>query len=257
MIRTGEKEHIVSFIVPALNEELNLPSLFERLLVLEEKLGLASEILVIDDSSKDGTLRVAQEAANLHPQIRPFRKPLPHGLGRSIRFGLQLAEGKIAVVVMADGVDPLETAVPEFCKKILDEGCHLVLLSRYSDLHDSKTIPFSYKLGHVLFRFFTFTLLGIPYRDTTYAFRAFDIEFVRRLNLRSDAFEISPEITFKSYFASGRIGEVAGRQTRRVRGKSSFLFSKAALGYGRVLAEGFAMRLRRMCTTAVARCARP
>jgi len=239
----SHNQPILSFIVPALNEELNLPPLFERLLALEETLGLASEILVIDDSSTDGTLRVAQEAAALHPQIRPFRKPLPRGIGRGIRAALEMAEGRMGVVVMADGVDPLEKSVPEFCIKIFEEGCHLVLLSRYTHSHDSKTIPVSYKFSHALFRFFTSRVMGMPYPDTTYAFRAFDIEFVKKLNLCSDGFEISPEVTFKTFFSGGKIGEIPGKQTTRVRGKSKFIFSKAVFGYGRVLAEGLGMRL--------------
>lgn len=245
MATTNQQQPLVSFIVPVLNEELNLPPLFERLLDVEERIGLPVEILVIDDFSDDGTLRVAHEAGRLHPQIRSFRKPLPHGIGRAIRAGLELAKGRMGVVVMADGVDPLEKAVPEFCRKILEEGCHLVLLSRYTDQKDSKTIPLSYKLYHVLFRFLTSNCLGIPYRDTTYAFRAFDIEFVRSLGLRSDGFEISPELTIKTFFSGGRIGEVTGYQTRRVRGKSKFLFSRAMRGYARVLVEGFNMRLIR------------
>ena len=251
----GDNRPIVSFIVPALNEELNLPPLFKRLLALERKLGLASEILVIDDSSTDGTLRVAQEAARLHPQIRPFHKPLPHGLGCGVRAAIRLAKGKIGVVVMADGVDPMENTVPEFCKKILEEGCHLVLLSRYTDVCDAKSIPRSYRFCHTVFRFCTSTVLGIPYLDTTYAFRAFDVQFVKRLNLRSDGFAISPELTFKTHFSGGKIGEVSGRQTRRVRGESKFLFSKAALPYAKVLAEGFVMRLQRRYMAALGKSA--
>jgi len=246
----NSQQPLVSFIIPALNEELNLPPLFERLLDVEERIGLPIEILVIDDFSDDGTLRVAQEAGRLRPQIRSFRKAPPRGIGRAIRAGLELAKGSMGVVVMADGVDPLEKAVPEFCKKILEEGCHLVLLSRYTDRNDSKTIPLSYKLYHVLFRFLTSNCLGIPYRDTTYAFRAFDIEFVRSLNLRSDGFEISPELTIKTFFSGGRIGEVTGYQTRRTQGKSKFLFSKVMRGYARVLVEGLNMRLSRAHTKA-------
>lgn len=240
-----ESNPTVSFIVPALNEQFNLPRLFERLLALGDRLDHGIEIVVVDDSSNDQTLEIAHAAAKLHPEIRVFSKPLPHGLGRGIRFSLQHARGRIAIVAMADGVDPLEEAVPKFCEKILSEGCHLVLLSRYCANADADTIPFSYKFFHVIFRLCTRYLLGIHYRDTTYAFRAIDLEFVRRLGLSGDAFEISPEITFKTYFAGGRIGEVAGRQTRRVHGKSNFIFTKAARGYVRVLLQALGMRLSR------------
>jgi dolichol-phosphate mannosyltransferase len=234
---------IVSFIVPALNEELNLPFLFERLLAIQAKLGLASEILVVDDASDDRTFDVARAASETHPQIRPVRKPLPHGLGSGVRAGLAHARGRVGIVVMADGVDPLEDAVPRFCEKVLREGCQLVLLSRYVDPGDADSIPASYKVFHRVFRLFTGRMLGIPYPDTTYAFRAFDLDFARKLGLRSTGFEISPEITFRAYFAGAKIGEVPGRQTRRVRGRSTFRFARVALAFGRVLIEGVLMRL--------------
>jgi glycosyltransferase involved in cell wall biosynthesis len=233
----------VSFIVPALNEELNLPFLFERLLSIQAKLGLPSEILVVDDASVDRTFEVARAAAETHPEIRPIRKPLPHGLGSGVRVGLEHARGRVGIIVMADGVDPLEDAVPRFCEKVLREGCQLVLLSRYVEPGDADSIPASYKVFHRIFRFFTGTVLGIPHPDTTYAFRAFDLDFVRSLGLRSTGFEISPEITFRAFFSGARIGEVPGRQTRRVRGRSTFRFARVTLSFARVLIEGLLMRL--------------
>jgi dolichol-phosphate mannosyltransferase len=233
---------MVSFVIPALNEELNLPPLFERLLRIESELDVACEILVVDDASEDGTLRVSEEAGAAHPQIRGLHKPLPHGVGRGVRFGLEHARGSMVVVVMADGVDPLETAVPEFVRLVLHDGCRLVLLSRYVNDEDSASIPLSYKIFQAVFRFVTMRMMGQPFRDTTYAFRAFDTAFARSLDLRSDGFEISPEITFRAYFSGAKIGEVAGQQTRRVRGVSNFRFSGVAVGYARVLAHGLFMR---------------
>jgi hypothetical protein len=144
---------------------------------------------------------------------------------------------------MADGVDPLEDAVPCFCHKVLHEDCRLVLLSRYTKPGDARSIPGSYKIFHGFFRFLTRWILGIPQSDTTYAFRAFDVDWMRSLPLRAAGFEISPEITFRTFFAGARIGEVTGRQTRRVRGQSSFRFGRVAPGYVWVVILGILLRL--------------
>jgi glycosyltransferase involved in cell wall biosynthesis len=238
-----EDQPVVSFIVPALDEALNLPPLFERLRAVHAALGLPCEILVVDDASTDDTLAVARAAGGAHPEIRALHKPLPHGLGRAVRAGIEQARGRVGIVVMADGVDPLEEAVPQLCQRILRDGCQLALLTRYTDPRDAASIPSSYRILHRLFRLFTSRLLGLPYADTTYAFRGFDLDYVRRLGLRSTGFELSPEITFRTHFAGGRIGEVAGRQTRRVRGKSNFRFTRVAPGYARVLGEACLMRV--------------
>jgi dolichol-phosphate mannosyltransferase len=228
--------------VPALNEEHNLPPLTDRLLAVEKALGHSCEILIVDDASDDNTYAVGCELAQHHGQVRVVHRDLPRGLGNAVRTGLAAARGYLGVVVMADGVDPLESALPEFCTKIMNEGCDLVLLSRYLEPGDADTIPFSYKFLHWGFRWLTRYALGIRFRDATYAFRAFKVDFLRSLGLRSKKFEISPEITFRTIFAGGKVGEVRGRQTRRVRGKSKFQFSKAFWGYTRVLLEACWLR---------------
>jgi glycosyltransferase involved in cell wall biosynthesis len=241
----------VSFIVPALNEQDNLAPLVERLLAIERDRRLPCEILIVDDSSNDATYEVGSRLAEQRPQVKVLHKEPPRGIGGAIRHALPHLRGRVAVVVMADGVDPLEEAVPQFSDKILKEGCHLVLLSRYATPADSASIPFSYKFFQFGYRFLTRFALGIKYRDTTYAFRAFDAPFARGLGLKSCGFEISPEITFKVILAGGKVGEVAGSQTRRLRGKSKFRFGRAFGGYSRVFLEAFYLRLRNIGRLAV------
>lgn len=233
----------VTFIVPALNEQDNLAPLVDRLTALDEA-SRPCEVIIVDDASTDATYECGLRLAEHNPKIKILHKEPPRGIGHAIRHALPHARGKLAVVVMADGVDPLETAVPQFSNQILGEGMHLVLLSRYTAPSDSDSIPFSYKFFQFGFRFLTKYGLGIPFPDTTYAFRAFDTDFVRSLGLKSGGFEISPEITFKVILAGGKVGEVSGRQTRRVRGKSKFRFFKAFRGYSGVILEGFYLRLR-------------
>jgi dolichol-phosphate mannosyltransferase len=234
---------IVTFIVPARNEEENLGPLVARLAAIE-RTSYACEILIIDDASSDATYEVGTQLAMREPRVRILHKEKPQGIGRAIQYALPYVRGSLAIIVMADGVDPLETAVPQFCHKILKEGCDLVLLSRYTAASDSDSIPFTYKFFQSAYRFLTRYALSIRFRDTTYAFRAFDPKFVRNLGLKSGGFEISPEMTFKVIFAGGSVGEVSGRQTRRVSGKSKFRFVRAFPGYTRVLLEAFYLRFR-------------
>jgi len=234
---------VVTFIIPALNEQDNLAPLMERLIAIEQE-SRPCEIVIVDDASVDATYERGLQLAEQDSRIRVLHKAQPRGLGLAVRHALPHVRGKLAVVVMADGVDPLETAVPQFCDKILLEGCHLVLLSRYTAAADSDSIPFSYKFFQSIFRLLTKYGLGIPFRDTTYAFRAFDADFVRKLGLKGEGFEISPETTFKVILAGGKVGEVPGRQTRRIRGKSKFRFLRAFRGYSRVVLEGFYLRWR-------------
>lgn len=234
----------LSLIIPALNEEQNLRSLVEKLETMLDKNNLSAEILIVDDCSDDYTFKEALEIEKQHGRVRALHKGLPRGIGGGIGYGIAHAQGRMGVVVMGDGVDPIET-IPEFKKRILDEGNHLALLSRYMAPEDSHTIPLAYKICHSGFRFCSRLLIGIELKDMTYAYRAFDLSYVKNLNLESRGFEISPEITLKTHLYGGRICEIKGSQGRRIKGESKFTFTKSGPGYVRILLKAFLYRLTR------------
>ena len=233
----------ISIIIPCLNEEQNIQILLEKINFVLICYKLSAEILIIDDCSDDYTFREAFVLQKKYSNVRALHKGLPRGIGGSIRFGIKHATGRVGIVVMGDCVDPLH-AIPDFRDKIINEKYNLVLLSRYLNPEDSTNIPFSYKFYHWSFRLLCRILLGIKIRDITYAFRAFDIDYIKGLDLESSGFEISPEITLKTFLHGGRITELRGRQGRRLVGESKFFFSKEGFGYMYVLLRAFSVRLR-------------
>jgi glycosyltransferase involved in cell wall biosynthesis len=236
----------LSVVIPCLNEEQNIPSLVGKLVQLLEESHIDAEILIVDDCSDDYTFREALLLSNRFRIVRALHKGLPRGIGSAIRFGIDHAEGRVGVVVMGDGVDPI-TAIPDFCSRVIDHGDELVLLSRYIDSADSRSIPWTYRFYQSIFRFLCRWGAGLRVTDPTYAFRGFDIAFIRSLQLSSRGFEISPEITLKTWLRAGRIHELAGQQGRRIAGESKFLFSQQAYGYARVLVHAtLAYRLGRV-----------
>jgi glycosyltransferase involved in cell wall biosynthesis len=227
---------VVSIIIPCLNEEQNVPSLIDRLVRLLDEVEVEYEILIVDDCSDDYTFREAMLLSQHYPKVHALHKGLPRGIGSAIRFGIDHATGRVGVVVMGDGVDPI-AAIPDFCDWIVKTGDQLVLLSRYVDPADAQSIPLTYRFYQRIFRFLCRWGVGLRVKDPTYAFRGFDLDFVRSLRLRSDGFEISPEITLKAWLHGGHIREIRGRQGRRIAGESKFVFSRQARGYARVLVE--------------------
>jgi len=231
----------ISIIIPCLNEEQNISQLVQKLDALIRYYNLKVEVLVVDDCSDDYTFREAFILQKDFPFLRVLHKGLPRGIGNAIRFGIDHAAGKMGVVVMGDLVDPIE-AIVDLEKKIINEGYKLALLSRYLAPQDSKNIPLSYKFYQWWYRFLCRVLIGIKVKDITYAFRAFDLDWVRSLNLESGGFEISPEITIKTYLRGGSICEIKGRQGRRISGESKFIFSQEGFGYARVLFKSVFLR---------------
>ena len=227
----------VSIIVPCLNEDQNIGTLVDKLVRITGEAEVEAEILIVDDCSDDYTFREALLLSNRYPNVIALHKGLPRGIGHAIRFGLDHARGRVGVVAMGDGVDPL-AAIPDFQRKIVEEGYDLVLLNRYATPEGRLSVPlWPYRVYQTIYRTLCRWATGLPIQDPTYAFRGFDVEFVRSLQLESGGFEISPEITLKTWLRGGRIGELSGLMGRRVSGESKFLFSQQARGFAQVLVK--------------------
>jgi dolichol-phosphate mannosyltransferase len=234
----------ISIIVPALNEEGNLPPLVESLLQQARQDSLDVEILVVDDCSDDGTYVEGLSLMEKYPNFRIHHKELPRGFGNAIRAGIEQGKGLMGVIVCADNVDPLEI-LADMKKKIVDEGYDLVLASRRLAKSDTDYMPFKYKFFQFGYRWLSRLLIGFPFKDGTYSYRAFNLPLVKRLGLESPGFEISPEISFKIFLAGGRITELRASPRVRKIGKSKFSFFGAGQGYPRVLWQAFLLRLSR------------
>jgi dolichol-phosphate mannosyltransferase len=226
----------LSIIVPCLNERENLPIIIPKLadLIIHHKLD--AELVILDDASVDDTFAVARDIMSRYQGIQwcLFRRYQPRrGYGAVIRYGLAQAIGKYAISVSADDVDPIEM-IPGFLQK-MREGAAMVQCSRYLRSEDANTIPFKYKFYQSIYRRLVKILLKQNIRDSTYSFKMYERVPMLAIGLTSNRFSISPEITFKTLLAGGRIEYVPGSQGTRVYGTSKFKFLKEGRGFSWVL----------------------
>lgn len=112
-------------VVPTYNERDTLPELVER---VHRALGDGYELVVVDDSSPDGTAEVAQELAARFP-VRVVRRPAKLGLASAVIEGARAARGELVVVMDADLSHPPE-AVPDLVRA-LRSGADVAVGSRY------------------------------------------------------------------------------------------------------------------------------
>jgi len=231
----------ISIIIPAHNEEQSLPELLSEVDKVIKKSKLKVEYIIVDDNSTDNTFKVAQQLGKKFP-VRPIKKGLPRGIGTGIRVGIANARAKVGIVVMADNVDPFQ-CIPTFYDRITKDGYKLAVCSRYKTKENSRNIPPIYQFWSKMYRRFSRLFLGIPLEDLTNAYRAFDIDFVRKLNLTSNGFEISAETTFKVWFASKKVCEVEGMHRKRKKGESTFSFRKFGFAYFRMFTRAVLRRI--------------
>ncbi len=232
----------LSIVVPAYKEEGNLDLVCDRLLAMLDRSGLNAEILLVDDASPDATYAVALSQMWRSPRVRAFTKPLPRGMGNGIRYGLRHARARIVAVTMGDGSDEIDR-IPEMFAKVRDQGFALAIGSRYRYRRNYQTVPRIYRFWSFCFRLTTRLMIGLRLSDYTNAFRVFDRGIFDRSGPESGGFEISPEITFKAWFATRRVAEVDVCHLKRASGQSNFSFLRAGPGYGKILIKALINRL--------------
>src|SRR5262245_30940462 len=96
----------LSVVIPAYNEENRLPRTLERVLAFLSGWGHPSEIIVVDDGSRDATIARAQEVGGGRVIVSPNERN--RGKGYSVRRGMLLAKGEYRLMTDADLSTPIE-----------------------------------------------------------------------------------------------------------------------------------------------------
>lgn len=91
----------LSLVIPAYNEADNLPVLLERLTEIINGVP-ASEIIVVDDGSSDGSVAVLRQCLNHYPQLRFVALSRNYGHQAALRAGMEQATGDCVVCLDAD-----------------------------------------------------------------------------------------------------------------------------------------------------------
>lgn len=98
----------LSVVVPAYNEGGRLGSTLPCLLRFLEDFRPDSEVIVVDDGSRDETARVAAEAGGCAGRLRLVSHRRNRGKGAAVRTGVGLARGRVIVFLDADLSTPPE-----------------------------------------------------------------------------------------------------------------------------------------------------
>jgi len=106
----------IGVIVPIYNEEENLPELERRLSAVLAATGLDYEVILVDDGSKDGSLRLMRELNKKDPRWKAIALSRNFGHGAACTSGLDHVDADAVVFLDADLQDPPEL-IPEFIKK--------------------------------------------------------------------------------------------------------------------------------------------
>ncbi len=97
----------LSIVIPAHNEEARLPRALGQVFAFLEAQPYASEVIVVENASRDRTLVIAQRFAANFPALRVLHEDLA-GKGRAVRRGMLEARGEYRFFCDSDFSMPVE-----------------------------------------------------------------------------------------------------------------------------------------------------
>ena len=169
-------------VLPAFNEEADLPSLLGRIDETMSESLLRFEVLLIDDGSTDRTAEIADRWASKIP-LQVQRHPVNLGLGATLRDGVQWAcqvagPGDVIVTLDADNSHAPHLIIRMV--RLIREGHDVVIASRYRPGSRVRGVPYHRRalswIGRVLFKL-VFPIKGV--RDYTSGYRAYRAEVLQ------------------------------------------------------------------------------
>ncbi len=167
----------VSVIVPAFNEEGNVPRLFDRIEAGFAACGMSGETVFVDDGSSDGTWAKVQEEAARRGNVRPFRHRRNFGLSEALNTGFRNVRGEYVVFLPADlQSDPAED-IPKLVAELAG-GVDVVCGRRIGRLEGKLLVS-------LVYNFLSRVLFGVDAHDLNWI-KGFRREVIDTIRLRSD-----------------------------------------------------------------------
>jgi dolichol-phosphate mannosyltransferase len=234
----------VVMVVPTYNEVDNLPDLVARV----RRSTPHVDLLVVDDSSPDGTGDLADRLAAEDPQVRVLHRSTKEGLGAAYVAGFRTAiEAGYDVIgeMDADG-SHLPEQLPALLAALADAD--LVIGSRWVPGGSVVNWPRRRRALSRGGNLYTRLLLGIDVRDATAGFRVFRREALQEIHLervQSLGYVFQVELVARALAAGMRVREVPIEFVERERGESKMTPAVARESLVRITRWGVAQRLRR------------
>lgn len=199
----------VSVVIPALNEEPNLPFVLPRIG------SWVDEVILVDGNSTDQTCQVAR---SLMPEIRIVEQP-DRGKGAALRAGFEAANGDIIVMLDADGsTDPRE--IPVFVGA-LAAGADFVKGTRFAQGAGTADMSVLRRVGNLVLVSAVRILFGGRCSDLCYGYMAFWQRVLPNLRLDATGFEIETQLSLQALALGLNVAEVPSFEFRRIHGKSN------------------------------------
>lgn len=211
----------ISVVIPVFEERENLSELVSQLITALDKLDCESEVILIDDGSRDGTADFLKEINRTDPRFMGIVLRRNMGKAQALAVGFHQARGGIIVTMDGDlQDDPAE--IPLLVQAI-HTGADLACGWKYQGKG-----PLSKSLPSRLFNFVVSRVTGIQLHDMNCPMKAYRREVIEEIEIYGDLHRFIPVLAHQRGF---RLAEVQVHNHPRKHGRSKFGFERFANGF--------------------------
>ena len=180
---------LLSVIMPVFNERATIEEIIRRV----RNVDVPKEIVIVDDYSTDGTRDVLKKYES-DTDIKVAYHPFNQGKGAALRTGLQHITGDIVIFQDAD-LEYHPEEYPNLLEPILKGYADVVYGSRFKGTH--RAFMFWHFLGNKVLTLITNILYNSCLTDMETCYKLFKRDVIQRISIKSNRFNVEPEITAK------------------------------------------------------------
>jgi dolichol-phosphate mannosyltransferase len=235
VIGNSNLSYEIGVILPTYGEAENISKLIDDI----ENLELDTSILVIDDSSPDGTAQIVVEKQTQYPNIMLYNRVKKTGLGTAITDGFKIFLSRKQPPKYVFTMDADYSHNPQDIPQLLETmrlcNCGIVIGSRYIKGGRISGWPFTRKIISKTANLIARVSLGLKLKDCTSGFRCYSTKFLEETigNLHSHTYEIQIETVRQASLRKFNVKETPILFVNRKRGKSKLSWTeiKSYLSY--------------------------
>lgn len=193
------KGSLLTFIIPIYNEENTLSKLLDKVLLLKLPEGFSSELILVNDFSRDKSLEICREYESMYKNIKVLTNEKNLGKSQTVKRGILASEGDYVVIQDAD-LEYNPENIAEMLQLAMEKDLDVVYGDRFGKKNEV-VYPQNYignKFLSLISNIFTYSSLGCWVPDMEVCYKLIRGEIARPLAKDLEAtsnFGFEPEIT--------------------------------------------------------------
>ena len=166
----------ITIVLPTYNEKDNIVILVNKITKILKRYS-KKEIIIVDDSSEDGTYEIVKKKFKAKKNIKVFLRKKYPSLGKAIGYGIKKSKGKLIIVMDTD-----LTHNPIMLLKLIRHSKKYDLVSASRYVKGGSMYSFFHYMFSLIFNFFLTILLQSKMKDNLGGFYCVKKREIKKLN---------------------------------------------------------------------------